>query len=100
MSEAIRSERRGRVGIVTISRPQALNAVNHEVMHGLIEAVAAFDAGADIGAIVITGEGKAFVAGADIKEMSEKTYIEMFMSDVQSGWERLAATRTPMIAAA
>jgi len=99
MSEAIRTERRGRVGIVTISRPQALNAVNHEVMHGLIEAVAAFDADPDIGAIVVTGEGKAFVAGADIKEMSEKSYIDMFMSDVQSGWERFASTRTPMIAA-
>ncbi len=100
MSEAILTERRGRVGIVTINRPEALNAVNTDVMNGLIEAVAKFDTDEGIGAIVITGAGdKAFVAGADIKEMADKSYMDMFMADAQSGWERFAATRTPMIAA-
>jgi enoyl-CoA hydratase len=99
MSEAILTEKRARVGIITINRPDALNAVNHDVMNGLIEAAAAFDADDGIGAIIITGAGKAFVAGADIKEMADKSYLDMFMSDVQSGWERFAATRTPMIAA-
>jgi enoyl-CoA hydratase len=99
MSDAILTEKRGRVGIITINRPDALNAVNHAVMHGLIEAAEKFDSDDGIGAIVITGAGKAFVAGADIKEMADKSYLDMFMSDVQSGWERFAATRTPMIAA-
>ena len=100
MTQAILTEQRGRVGIVTINRPDALNAVNTDVMAGLIEAVASFDADEGIGAIVITGAGeKAFVAGADIKEMADKSYMDMFMADAQSGWERFAATRTPMIAA-
>ena len=100
MSEAILTEQRDRVGIVTINRPEALNAVNTDVMNGLIEAVAKFDTDEGIGAIVITGAGdKAFVAGADIKEMADKSYMDMFMADAQSGWERFAATRTPMIAA-
>lgn len=88
------------VGIVTINRPAALNAVNHEVMRGLIDAAARFDADPEIGCILITGAGeKAFVAGADIKEMADKSYMDMYMTDIQSGWERFAATRTPMIAA-
>ncbi|MCG6858682.1 MAG: enoyl-CoA hydratase [Salaquimonas sp.] len=100
MSEAILTETRGRVAVVTINRPEALNAVNHDVMHGLIDAVTEFDADEGIGCIVITGAGdKAFVAGADIKEMADKSYMDMFMADRQSAWERFAATRTPMIAA-
>lgn len=67
------------VGIITINRPEALNAVNAEVMDGLISAAAAFDADPSIGCILITGEGKAFIAGADIKEMQEKSYMDMFM---------------------
>ncbi|MGV0817227.1 enoyl-CoA hydratase [Martelella sp. AMO21009] len=88
------------VGIVTINRSEALNAINHAVMDGLLEAVAGFDADPEIGAIVITGAGdKAFVAGADIKEMVDKSFMDMFMADIQAGWERFAATRTPLIAA-
>ncbi|MCB1461391.1 MAG: enoyl-CoA hydratase [Nitratireductor sp.] len=100
MSQAILTEQRGRVGIVTINRPEALNAVNTQVMHDLIEAVAKLDADEGIGCILITGAGeKAFVAGADIKEMADKSYMDMFMADAQSGWERFAATHTPMVAA-
>lgn len=87
------------VGIITINRPEALNAVNSEIMDGLISAAAKFDADPAIGCILITGEGKAFIAGADIKEMQEKSYMDMFMADKQSEWEGFAATRTPMIAA-
>ena len=87
------------VGVITINRPDALNAVNSEVMEGLLSAAAAFDADPEIGCILITGEGKVFIAGADIKEMQEKSYMDMFMADVQAGWEAFAATRTPMIAA-
>ena len=100
MSQAILTEQRGRVGIVTINRPEALNAINHAVMEQLIAAAAAFDADEKIGCIVITGAGeKAFVAGADIKEMADKSYMDMFMADAQSDWERFSGTRTPMIAA-
>ncbi len=87
------------VGVITINRPEALNAVNSEVMAGLIASAAKFDADPEIGCILITGEGKAFIAGADIKEMQEKSYMDMFLADKQSEWEGFAATRTPMIAA-
>ena len=87
------------VGVITVNRPDALNAVNSEVMDGLLSAAAKFDADPAIGCILITGEGKAFIAGADIKEMQEKSYMDMFMADKQAGWEAFAATRTPMIAA-
>jgi enoyl-CoA hydratase len=100
MNEVILTERRGRVGIITMNRPEALNAVNEAMMTGLIEAAADFDNDPDIGCLVITGAGeKAFVAGADIKEMADRSYMEMFMVDAQTGWERFAATRIPMIAA-
>jgi len=99
MSEVVLSDKRGRVGLITINRPEALNAINREVMENLISKTAEFDGDKDIGCIVITGTGKAFVAGADIKEMADKTYMDMFMADIQSGWETFAATRTPKIAA-
>src|SRR5436853_6755751 len=93
-------ERRGGVGIVTRNRPQALNALNA----GLIgEIGAAFDdleADAAIGAIVLTGSDKAFAAGADIKEMAEKTYIQAYTEDfITRSWERVAQCRKPVIAA-
>ena len=99
MGDVVLSEKRGRVGLITINRPDALNAVNAEVMDGIIASTKAFDQDDDIGAIVFTGEGKAFIAGADIKEMHEKSYMDMFLADRQSDWEGFAATRTPMIAA-
>ena len=74
MGDVILTQRHGRVGVVTIDRPEALNAMNTPVMEGLIAAAAAFDADEDIGCIVITGAGKAFAAGADIKEMADKSF--------------------------
>jgi enoyl-CoA hydratase len=88
------------VGVVTINRPEALNAINSEVMEGLLQAVAALDTDDAVGCIVLTGAGdKAFVAGADIKEMASKSYMEMYLDDRQSGWEFFANTRKPMVAA-
>lgn len=87
------------VGIITINRPEALNAVNSEIMEGLLNAASKFDEDDAIGCILLTGEGKAFIAGADIKEMQSKSYMDMFLADKQSAWEKFAATRTPMIAA-
>lgn len=95
----VKTKKENGVGVITINRPEALNAVNAEIMDGLITAAAKFDADPAIGCILITGEGKAFIAGADIKEMQEKSYMDMFMADKQSEWEGFAATRTPMIAA-
>src|SRR5438094_6553727 len=93
-------ERRGAVGIVTLNRPQALNALNAEL---IAEVGAAFDdleADPAIGAIVLTGNEKAFAAGADIKEMAEKTYMQAYQEDfITRGWERVAQCRKPVIAA-
>ena len=99
MSDVILSEVRGNVGLITFNRPKALNAINLEVMDALIAQVANYDADENIGCIVLAGSEKAFVAGADIKEMQDKSYMEMFLADKQSDWEKFAATRTPMIAA-
>ena len=100
MTRTVLSERHGRVGLITINRPEALNAINTDVMMALIEAATGFDADDDIGCIILTGAGeKAFIAGADIKEMADKSYMDMFMTNAQAGWERFASIRTPMIAA-
>ena len=99
MSDIILSEVRGNVGLITFNRPKALNAINLEVMDALIAQVAQYDSDENIGCIVLAGSEKAFVAGADIKEMQDKSYMEMFLADKQSDWEKFAATRTPMIAA-
>ncbi|MCF6322526.1 MAG: enoyl-CoA hydratase [Rhizobiaceae bacterium] len=99
MSDVILSEVRDNVALITFNRPEALNAINLEVMDALISTVAKYDADKNIGCIVLAGSEKAFVAGADIKEMVDKSYMEMFLVDKQSDWEKFAATRTPMIAA-
>mgnify|MGYP001346010754 FL=1 len=97
--ETILVETRGKVGLITLNRPQALNALNSAVERDLVAALEAFEADAGIGAIVITGSEKAFAAGADIKEMSEKSYIDMYASDFFSGWDALLRIRKPIIAA-
>lgn len=92
-------ERRDRVGLITLNRPDALNALNLELMHELVGAATELDADTGIGAIVITGSSKAFAAGADIKEMVDKDYQDMYASDWFAGWSRFTAVRTPIIAA-
>ena len=98
-TETIIVERRGRVGIVRLNRPQALNALNVQLMGELLGAVEALDADAGVGCILITGSDKAFAAGADIKEMADKTYIDIFRADYTADYERLTRVRKPVIAA-
>ena len=93
-------ERRGAVGIVTLNRPAALNALNAALIAELASALDELEADAAIGAIVLTGNEKAFAAGADVKEMVEKTYPEIYCEDfITKGWERLTQCRKPVIAA-
>lgn len=97
--ETILTERIDRVAVITLNRPKALNALNSQVMNEVTTAAAEFDADHGIGAIIITGSEKAFAAGADIKEMSEQSFSDMFGSDFFSAWGKLGAVRTPTIAA-
>ncbi|MCX8570228.1 enoyl-CoA hydratase [Aminobacter sp. MET-1] len=97
--ETIIVETRGKVGLITLNRPKALNALNSQVLSELLAATAAFEADPAIGAMVITGSEKAFAAGADIKEMQAKSYVDAYMEDFFSGWEVFARNRKPMIAA-
>jgi enoyl-CoA hydratase len=97
--ETILVEREERVGTITLNRPKALNALNSQVMHEVTTAAAEFDNDPGIGAIVITGNEKAFAAGADIKEMSELSFGDVFGQDFFGLWTKLAAVRTPLIAA-
>jgi len=92
-------ERRGRVGIVQLNRPHALNALNLSLKNELLDAVEAFDCDADVWCILIIGSDKAFAAGADIKEMADKTYIDIFRADYAADYERLARVRKPVVAA-
>lgn len=97
--ETILVETRGRVGWITINRPEALNALNTQVMLDIVDAATAFDRDEGVGAIVLTGSERAFAAGADIKEMESKTGLDMLMGDHFGGWADFAAVRTPVIAA-
>jgi enoyl-CoA hydratase len=97
--ETIITERRGKVGLITLNRPKALNALNTTVMEEVIEAAQRFDKDAKIGAIVITGSEKAFAAGADIKQMQPKSYMDTFMEDFFADWDALTRVRKPVIAA-
>ncbi|AFN62789.1 Probable enoyl-CoA hydratase [Mycobacteroides abscessus] len=97
--ETILTERIDRVAVITLNRPKALNALNSQVMNEVTTAAAEFDTDHGIGAIIITGSEKAFAAGADIKEMSEQSFSDMFGSDFFSAWGKLGAVRTPTIAA-
>jgi enoyl-CoA hydratase len=97
--ETILVETRGKVGLITLNRPQALNALNSTLLGEVNQALDAFEADAGIGCIVITGSEKAFAAGADIKEMSALSYPQTYSDDFFSGWDRVANRRKPMIAA-
>jgi enoyl-CoA hydratase len=97
--ETIIAEERGKVGLITLNRPKALNALNSTVMREVLAALEAFETDNAIGAIVITGSEKAFAAGADIKEMQSKSYVDMYMEDFFAAWEALGRVRKPIIAA-
>jgi enoyl-CoA hydratase len=97
--ETIITEVRGKVGLITLNRPKALNALNSQVLADMVAAVKAFDADDGIGAMVVTGSEKAFAAGADIKEMQSKSYVEAYLQDFFVGWEDMTRARKPIIAA-
>ncbi|MFO1129064.1 MAG: enoyl-CoA hydratase [Rhodospirillales bacterium] len=98
--EHIIAEAKGAVGLITLNRPQALNALNAKLMMELAAAVDAFEADEAIGCLVITGNEKAFAAGADIKEMKDKTFMDCYREDfLTRKWERVAMCRKPVIAA-
>jgi enoyl-CoA hydratase len=89
----------GGVGLVTLDRPKALNALNDALIRELGEALDGFEADPAIGCIVITGSEKAFAAGADIKEMASKSYVDCYLEDFIASWERVTRCRKPVIAA-
>ncbi|MGD0722452.1 MAG: enoyl-CoA hydratase [Roseiarcus sp.] len=97
--QTILVETHGRVGLVRLNRPQALNALNQALIDELNAALAAFERDGDIGAVVLTGSEKAFAAGADIKEMRDKTYMDAYLDDFITSWEGVARLRKPIIAA-
>ncbi|CAN7723756.1 enoyl-CoA hydratase [Mesorhizobium sp. LjRoot246] len=97
--ETIITETHGKVGLITLNRPQALNALNSQVLTEVVAAVNGFSADAGIGAMVITGSEKVFAAGADIKEMQSISYADAYSQDFFAGWEELTRARKPIIAA-
>ncbi len=92
-------ETRGKVGLITLNRPQALNALNSELIGELNLALEDFETNPNIGCLVITGSDKAFAAGADIKEMQSKSYMDAYLGDFIGTWERISRLRKPIIAA-
>jgi len=99
MPENIQIERRGRVGLIRLHRPRAMNALNQALMLELAEALQAMDDDPDVGSIVICGDERAFAAGADIKEMAGAGAMEMLLEDRISLWDRVARVGKPVIAA-
>jgi len=98
--EFILAEMRGKVGLITLNRPKQMNALNPKLMQELGEALYAFDADDNVGAIVITGNEKAFAAGADIVAMKDWDFIEVYRSDyITRDWEHIRRIRKPVIAA-
>ena len=92
-------ERQGRVAVATINRPEALNALNAQVMSDLAALAREIDADEGVAVLVLTGAGRAFAAGADIKEMADKSVADMYLGDHFALWDRFAAMRKPVIAA-
>ncbi len=98
--EMIVVETHGRVGLIRLDRPKALNALCAQLIEELQDAIDRFEADENIGCLLLTGSDKAFAAGADIKEMSSKDYMDVYMADfITVGWERVSKTRKPVIAA-
>ncbi len=95
----ILTETRGRVALITLNRPEALNALSTPLIDELVAAIAAFDTDDGVGAIVITGSEKAFAAGADIKEMASLTFVEAYLRDQAAAIARVSEARKPTIAA-
>ncbi|MGJ8527359.1 enoyl-CoA hydratase-related protein [Maritalea sp.] len=99
MTQTILVEKIDRVVHITLNRPEALNALNLAVMDEITTTLAQYDADPEVGCFVISGSPKAFAAGADIKEMQNQTYTDMAKANWFAGWDKLTATRTPILAA-
>ena len=97
--ETVLTERHGRVGIVTMNRPKALNALNRQLVDDIVAALRAFDDDDGIGSMILTGSERAFAAGADIKEMADYTFVDAYAGDLIGPWDRIATMRKPVIAA-
>jgi len=97
--ENILVERHGRVGLVTLNRPKALNALSRALVADLNAALAEFEADDGIGAIVITGSERAFAAGADLREVAGQDFVGLYRNDFVAEWDRVAACRKPLVAA-
>ncbi|NVK19964.1 MAG: enoyl-CoA hydratase [Methylocystaceae bacterium] len=97
--ETIVFKTKGRVAYITINRPDSLNALNTKVMEEITAATAAVDSHPELAVTILTGEGRAFAAGADIKEMADKSFADMYLSDFFATWDRFASCRKPVIAA-
>jgi len=97
--ENIIVETKGRVGIIRFNRPQALNALNRALILELSQAIAGYEADNSIGCMLITGGEKAFAAGADIKEMADKTFIEAYLENFCADWDGITRARKPIVAA-
>ncbi|GJF27983.1 putative enoyl-CoA hydratase echA8 [Kitasatospora sp. NE20-6] len=92
-------DRKDRVGVITLNRPKALNALNAQLMDEVVAAATAFDRDPGIGCLVITGSEKAFAAGADIKEMQDNRFPDVYLDDWLGPWDTLGRLRTPVVAA-
>ncbi|MFZ4788910.1 MAG: enoyl-CoA hydratase [Beijerinckiaceae bacterium] len=97
--ETILTAVEGRVAVITLNRPQALNALNDQIIKDINQALDGFDKDPDIACIIITGSAKAFAAGADIKEMANHCYPDTYLDDFLSSWDRIGSRRKPIIAA-
>jgi enoyl-CoA hydratase len=97
--QTILAEVRGKVGLITLNRPQALNALNAALIAEVSQVIDLWEANDAIGCIVLTGSDKAFAAGADIKEMQAKTYMQAYKEDFIGAWDRVARCRKPTLAA-
>ncbi len=93
------AETKGRVGIIRLNRPKALNALNKALMIELVQAIDAYEADDNIGCLLITGSDKAFAAGADIKEMADKSFIDVYLGNFAASWDHATRARKPIVAA-
>jgi enoyl-CoA hydratase len=97
--ETIKVERRERVGLITLNRPEALNALNTLLMTEVVAAAETFDRDPEVGCLVLTGSERAFAAGADIKEMASLDFVDAYREDLFAQWDRFARLRKPVVAA-
>lgn len=97
--KTLQYEQKGRVALITLNRPEALNALNAEIMREITGLISEIDKNPEIAVSIVTGAGRAFAAGADIKEMQSQSFSSMYLNDFFADWDRFAYARKPIIAA-